>query len=56
MSCRQPTRGFERFTQAAITTIGIEFVHRIESSHFDVSAFCIPQTRTPQVWGTVLVA
>ena len=48
--------GFKRFDYATITITGIELVHQIKKSQFDISALCSPQTRTPQVWEAVLAA
>ncbi len=48
--------GFKRFTHAAITISGIELVHQIKKSQFDISALCLLQTRTPQMWESVLAA
>jgi len=52
----RPMLGFKRFTHAAITISGIELVHQIKKSQFDISALCPPQTRTPQMWESVLTA
>jgi hypothetical protein len=48
--------GFKRFDYAVITISGIELVHQIKKGHFDVSAIGAPQTRTLQMWETVLAA
>jgi putative transposase len=51
-----PMLGLKRFDHAALTVSGIESVHQIKKDQFDFSAFCHPQTRTPQMWETVLAA
>jgi transposase-like protein len=48
--------GFKRFEHAALTISGIELVHQIKKGQFDISALCPPQTRTPQIWESVLAA
>jgi len=48
--------GFKCFDHATITIAGIELIHQIKKSQFDVSAVCSPQTRMPQVWEAVLAA
>ena len=48
--------GFNRFAHAAVTISGIEVVHQSKKSQFDISAFCSPQARTPQVWESLLAA
>jgi len=48
--------GFKRFDHAAITIEGIELVHQIKKGQFDISTFCAPRARTPQVWESVLAA
>jgi transposase-like protein len=52
----KPLLGFKRFAYAVITISGIELVHQIKKGHFDVSAIGAPQTRTLQMWETVLAA
>jgi transposase-like protein len=52
----RPMLGFKRFDHAALTISGIELVHQIQKKQFNVSALCSPQTRTPQIWGSVLAA
>ena len=52
----RPMLGFKRFDHAAITITGIELVHQIQKQQFDLSAICVPYTRTPQVWEAVLAA
>jgi len=52
----RPMLGFKRFDHAATTITGIELVHQIQKHQFDISALCPPQTRTPQMWGSVLAA
>jgi transposase-like protein len=52
----RPMLGFKRFAHAAVTISGIELVHQIKKGQFDISAFCSPQARTPQVWESLLAA
>ena len=52
----RPMLGFKRFDHATITIAGIELIHQIKKSQFDVSAVCSPQTCMPQVWEAVLAA
>jgi len=52
----RPMFGFKRFDHATITISGIELVHQIKKDQFDISALCPPQTRTPQIWESVLAA
>jgi transposase-like protein len=52
----RPMLGFKRFAHAAITLSGIELVHQIKKGQFDVSGFCSPHVRTPQIWEAVLAA
>ena len=52
----RPMLGFKRFDHAALTISGIELVHQIQKKQFNVSALCSPQTRTPQMWESVLAA
>jgi transposase-like protein len=52
----RPMLGFKCFTHATVTINGIELVHQIKKSQFDLSALCVPPTRTPQVWEAVLAA
>jgi transposase-like protein len=52
----KPMLGFKRFDHATITITGIELIHQMKKSQFDVSVLCCPQTRTPQVWEAVLAA
>jgi transposase-like protein len=52
----RPMLGFKRFEHAALTISGIELVHQIKKGQFDISAFCPPHTRTPQMWESVLAA
>jgi transposase-like protein len=52
----RPLLGFKRFDHAALTISGIEVVHQIQKKQFNVSALCSPQTRTPQMWESVLAA
>jgi transposase-like protein len=52
----RPMLGFKRFAHATITITGIELVHQIKKSQFDVSAVCSPQTCMPPVWEAVLAA
>ena len=40
---------FKHFTHAAIAISGIELVHQIKKSQFDVSVLGPPQARTPQM-------
>ena len=54
--CVRPMLGFKRLAHATITIAGIELVHQIKKSQFDISALCSLQTRAPQVWEAVLVA
>ena len=52
----RPMLGCKRFDHAALTISGIELVHQIKKGQFDISALCPPQTRTPQMWESVLAA
>jgi transposase-like protein len=52
----RPMLGCKRFAHAAVTISGIEVVHQSKKSQFDISAFCSPQARTPQVWESLLAA
>jgi transposase-like protein len=52
----RPMLGIKRFDHAALTISGIELVHQIKKGQFDISALCPPQTRTPQIWESVLAA
>jgi transposase-like protein len=52
----RPLLGCKRFDHAALTVSGIEFVHQIKIDQFDISTFCPAQTRTPQMWESVLAA
>ena len=52
----RPLLGCKRFDHAALTVSGIEFVHQIKIDQFDISTFCPAQTRTPQLWESVLAA
>jgi len=52
----RPMLGFKRFDHATITITGIELVYQIKKEQFDVSALCLPHTRTPQIWEAVLAA
>jgi transposase-like protein len=54
--CVRPMLGFKRLAHATITIAGIELVHQIKKSQFDISALCSLQTRATQVWEAVLVA
>ena len=48
--------GVKCFAHAVITISGIEVVHQIKKGQFDIAAFCPPQTRTPQIWESMLAA
>jgi len=48
--------GFKRFDHATLTVSGIELVRQIEKGRFGIAACCPPQTRTPQIWESVLAA
>jgi transposase-like protein len=52
----RPMLGFKRIDHATITISGIELVLQIKKGQFDISALCPPQTRTPQIWESVLAA
>jgi len=52
----RPMLGFKCFDHAALTISGIELVHQIKKGQFDIAALCPPQTRTPQIWESVLAA
>ena len=52
----RPMLGFKRLSHATITITGIELVHQSKKEQFDVSALCLPHTRTPQIWEAVLAA
>ena len=52
----RPMLGFKRFDYAAVTLAGIELIHQIKKSQFDISGLCTPRARIPQVWEAVLAA
>lgn len=47
---------FKRFDYTGVTLAGIELIHQIKKGQFDVSVFCPPQSRLPQIWVVVLAA
>jgi transposase-like protein len=50
------TIGFKRFTNAAITIIGIELMHRIRKGQFALERLGAQGRAVPTIWSTVLTA
>jgi hypothetical protein len=48
--------GFKRFTNAAVTLAGIELMHRIRKSQFNLVKLSLKDVAAPTVWNNVLSA
>ncbi len=48
--------GFKAFRNAAVTTAGVELMHRIRKGQFNFSRLRLKDTSSPAVWNTVLAA
>jgi transposase-like protein len=48
--------GFKRFTNAAITITGIEFMHRIRKGQFALARLGVQGQAVPTIWNIVLTA
>ena len=46
--------GFKVFRNAAVTIAGIELMHRIRKSQFNLSRLRLKDTRMPVIWNAVL--
>lgn len=52
----RPMLSFKCFAHATIMISGIELIHQIKKTQFDISVLCLPHARTPQLWEAVLAA
>ena len=50
----RPMLGFERFNNAAITIAGVELLHRIRKSQYNLSRFRLKGATAPATWNAVL--
>jgi transposase-like protein len=51
-----PMLGLKRFRCAAITTVGIQLMHRIRKGQFKLGKLCIKDGGAPEIWNAVLAA
>ncbi|MBB2927957.1 transposase-like protein [Paraburkholderia silvatlantica] len=48
--------GFKQFRSAAVTPSGIELMHCIRKSQFDLTSVLVKDTTSPSIWTAVLSA
>jgi IS6 family transposase len=51
-----PTLGFERFENAAVTISGVELAHKIKKGQFDTSELRLEEVLAQEVWEAFLAA